>query len=86
MNTLYQLEKLRNNVSYLEWLFELSTEANARQRLQRYKEAKQELKEFKAKYYPHLLQQPKFPAFISSAKKQFSKRTFCANVNLVRKI
>jgi hypothetical protein len=28
--------------------------------LQRYKEAKQELKEFKAKYYPHLLQQPKF--------------------------
>jgi len=60
MNTLYELEKLRNNVSYLEWLFELSTEANARQRLQRYKEAKQELKEFKAKYYPHLLQQPKF--------------------------
>ena len=60
MNTLYQLEKLRNNVSYLEWLFELSTEANARQRLQRCKEAKQELKEFKAKYYPHLLQQPKY--------------------------
>jgi len=59
MNTLYQLEKLRNNVSYLEWLFELSTEANARQRLQRYKEAKQELKEFKAKYFPHLLVQPK---------------------------
>jgi hypothetical protein len=40
MNTLYQLEKLRNN--------------------ERCKEAKQELKEFKAKYYPHLLQQPKF--------------------------
>ena len=53
MNTLYQLEKLRNNVSYLEWLFELSTEANARKRLQMVKEAKQELKEFKAKYRPN---------------------------------
>lgn len=59
MNHLHELDKLRNNVSYCEWLFDISTASNARKRLEMVKNARQELKEFKAKYFPHLLVQPK---------------------------
>jgi hypothetical protein len=66
------LDKLRNNVSYCEWLFDISTASNARKRLEMVKNARQDLKEFKAKYFPHLLVQPKnpFPAipFISMSE------------------
>jgi hypothetical protein len=55
------LDKLRNNVSYCEWLFDISTASNARKRLEMVKNARQDLKEFKAKYFPHLLVQPKNP-------------------------
>lgn len=59
MNHLHELYKLRNNVSYCEWLFDISTASNARKRLEMVKNARQTLKEFKAKYFPHLLVQPK---------------------------
>jgi hypothetical protein len=61
MNTLHELENLRNKVSYYEWLFEISNKNNARNRYDLLKNARQNLKEFKAKYYPHLLVQPKNP-------------------------
>lgn len=61
MNTLHELENLRDKVSYYEWLFEISTKANARNRYDLLKNARKDLKEFKAKYYPHLLVQPKNP-------------------------
>lgn len=67
MNHLHELEKLRDNVSYCEWLFDISTAANARKRLEMVKNARQTLKEFKVKYFPHLLQQP---------KNNFQKTTF----------
>jgi hypothetical protein len=59
MNTLYELENLRNKVSYYEWLFEISNKTNARNRYDLLKNARKNLKEFKLKYYPHLLVQPK---------------------------
>jgi hypothetical protein len=49
MNHLHELDKLRNNVSYCEWLFDISTASNARKRLEMVKNARQDLKEFKAK-------------------------------------
>ena len=61
MNTLHELENLRNKVSYYEWLFEISNKNNARNRYDLLKNARQNLKEFKSKYYPHLLVQPKNP-------------------------
>lgn len=60
MNQLAKLENLRDNVRYWEWLFDISDKSNARQRLEGLKTARQHLKNHKAKYFPHLLQQPKF--------------------------
>jgi hypothetical protein len=60
MNQLAKLENLRDNVRYWEWLFDISDKSNARQRLEGLKSARQHLKNHKAKYFPHLLQQPKF--------------------------
>lgn len=60
MNHLAKLENLRDNVRYWEWLFDISDKTNARQRLEGLKTARQHLKNHKAKYFPHLLQQPKF--------------------------
>ena len=60
MNQLAKLENLRDNVRYWEWLFDISDKTNARQRLEGLKIARQHLKNHKAKYFPHLLQQPKF--------------------------
>ena len=59
MNQLKHLEDLRDNVSYWEFLFDVSDKNNARKRLENLKVARQELKDYKAKYFPHLLQQPK---------------------------
>ena len=60
MNQLAKLENLRDNVRYWEWLFDISDKSNARQRVEGLKTARQHLKNHKAKYFPHLLQQPKF--------------------------
>ena len=60
MNQLAKLENLRDNVRYWEWLFDISDKSNARQRLEGLKTVRQHLKNHKAKYFPHLLQQPKF--------------------------
>lgn len=59
MNHLAKLEDLRDNVRYWEWLFDISDKSNARQRLEGLKIARQHLKNHKAKYFPHLLEQPK---------------------------
>ena len=59
MNHLAKLEDLRDNVKYWEFLFDISDKTNARQRLEGLKIARQHLKNHKAKYFPHLLEQPK---------------------------
>jgi hypothetical protein len=61
MNTLLQLSNLRDKVSYYEWLFDISDKSNAQKRYEMLKIARKTLKDFKAVYYPHLLQQPKNP-------------------------
>jgi hypothetical protein len=61
MNTLRELSNLRDQVSYYEWLFDISDRTNAKTRYELLKNARKTLKEFKAIYYPHLLQQPKNP-------------------------
>lgn len=61
MNTLLQLSNLRDKVSYYEWLFDISDKSNAQKRYEMLKNARKTLKDFKAVYYPHLLQQPKNP-------------------------
>ena len=61
MNTLHQLSKLRDKVSYYEWLFDISDKSNAQNRYELLKNARKNLKDFKAVYYPYLLLQPKNP-------------------------
>ena len=61
MNHLHELDKLRNNVSYCEWLFDISDKTNAKKRYELLKDARKTLKDFKAVYFPHLLERPKNP-------------------------
>lgn len=59
MNYLVKLENLRDNVRYWEFLFDISNKTNARQRLEGLKIAREHLKNYKLKHFPHLLEQPK---------------------------
>lgn len=59
MNKELKLFKLQENVRYFQWLFDISNASDARKRMEMLNSAKENLKNFKKKYYPELLQQPK---------------------------
>ena len=61
MNTLHQLSNLQDKVRYHEWLFDVSNKFNSENRYNLLKQARADLKNFKATYYPHLLVQIKNP-------------------------
>ena len=48
----FKLQKLRDNVSYLEWKYESCHRFWKKEYWNEVKKAKQKLKEYKAKYYP----------------------------------
>ena len=59
MNLELKLYKIQHNVRYFQWLFDKSDKSNERQRLEVLNSAKQNLKNFKKKHFPVLLEQPK---------------------------
>jgi hypothetical protein len=59
MNLELKLFKLQENVRYFQWLFDISNPTEARKRMEMLKSAKENLKNFKKKHYPQLLEQPK---------------------------
>lgn len=59
MNLELKLFKLQENVRYFQWLFDISNSAEARKRMEMLSSAKENLKNFKKKHYPEMLQQPK---------------------------
>ena len=59
MNLELKLFKLQENVRYFQWLFDISNAAEARKRMEMLSSAKENLKNFKKKHYPEMLQQPK---------------------------
>ena len=59
MNLELKLFKLQENVQYFQWLFDISNAAEARKRMEMLSSAKENLKNFKKKHYPEMLQQPK---------------------------
>lgn len=59
MNLELKLFKLQENVRYFQWLFDISKPTEARKRMEMLKSAKENLKNFKKKHYPQLLEQPK---------------------------
>jgi hypothetical protein len=59
MNKELKLFKLQENVRYFQWLFDISNATDARKRMEMLNSAKENLKNFKKKHYPELLQQPK---------------------------
>ena len=61
MNTLHQLSNLQDRVRYHEWLFDVSNKFNSENRYNLLKQARADLKNFKAIYFPHLLERPKNP-------------------------
>ena len=52
-----KLEKLRDNISYYEWKFESCHRFWKKEYESEIKKARAKLKEYKAKYYPEMLQQ-----------------------------
>lgn len=59
MNLELKLFKLQENVRYFQWLFDRSNASDARKKMEMLNSAKENLKNFKKKHYPELLQQPK---------------------------
>lgn len=59
MNLELKLFKLQENVRYFQWLFDISNTSDARKRMEMLSSANDNLKNFKKKHYPHLLEQPK---------------------------
>ena len=59
MNLELKLFKLQENVRYFQWLFDISNPTEARKRMEMLNSAKENLKNFKKKHYPQLLEQPK---------------------------
>lgn len=59
MNLELKLFKLQENVRYFQWLFDRSNASDACKRMEMLNSAKENLKNFKKKHYPELLQQPK---------------------------
>jgi hypothetical protein len=61
MHPYLKLEQLRDNVRYWQYLFNTCKPHEAKSMQKKFLDAKQELKDFKIKFMPHLMIQPTPP-------------------------